>query len=51
MGADITPIALHDRLEGDVELFLDFLNSMLRWVPEERGTAATLLSHLWLNPK
>ena len=47
-GADITPITLHNRLEGvDVELFLDFLKSMLRWVPEERGTAATLLKHPW----
>ncbi|KAH9212821.1 kinase-like domain-containing protein [Leptodontidium sp. 2 PMI_412] len=50
-GTDITPIALHNRLEGaDVELFLDFLKSMLRWVPEERGTAATLLRHPWLDP-
>lgn len=45
------PIALHDRLDGaDVDLFLDFLTSMLRWVPEERGTAATLLRHPWLDP-
>ncbi|KAH6706597.1 kinase-like domain-containing protein [Leptodontidium sp. MPI-SDFR-AT-0119] len=51
-GADITPIALHNRLEGvDVELFLDFLKSMLRWVPKERGTAAALLRHPWLDPK
>ncbi|KAH8820111.1 kinase-like domain-containing protein [Xylogone sp. PMI_703] len=49
-GGDVTPVALQDRLEGaDVELFLDFITSMLRWVPEERKSAAALLKHPWLN--
>lgn len=31
------------------ELFLQFVRSMLRWVPEERKTAKELLHDPWLN--
>jgi hypothetical protein len=33
------------------ELFLQFMNSILRWVPEERKTAGELLQDPWLNDK
>ena len=37
-------------LEGrNKELFLQFIRSMLRWVPEERKTARELLEDPWLN--
>jgi serine/threonine protein kinase len=37
-------------IEGEEkEVFLDFVRSMLRWVPEERKTATELLEHPWLK--
>ncbi|MCJ1256343.1 hypothetical protein MMC24_004164 [Lignoscripta atroalba] len=33
----------------DKELFLQFMRSMLRWLPEERKTARELLEDPWLN--
>lgn len=40
------------RLEGrDKELFLQFIRSMLKWLPEERKTAKELLDDPWLNGK
>ena len=40
------------RLEGrDKELFLQFIRSMLRWLPEERKTAKELLDDPWLNER
>ncbi len=41
------------RLEGetDIEMFLDFIRSMLNWVPEKRKTAAELaMHHFGLTP-
>ena len=39
-----------ENLEGsNKELFLRFLRSMLRWVPEERKTAKELLDDPWLT--
>jgi len=50
-GKQVLPILFKDRLEGDdVELFVDFITSMLRWDPAERQTAAELLRHPWLAP-
>jgi len=38
------------RLEGsDKTLFLQFIRSMLRWLPEERKSAKDLLEDPWLN--
>jgi serine/threonine protein kinase len=38
------------RLEGrDKDLFLQFIRSMLKWLPEERKTAKELLEDPWLN--
>jgi len=34
---------------GDKELFLDFLSSLLCWLPEERLTAAQAYHHSWLR--
>jgi len=50
-GGTIHPIPLEDRLEGeaDPERFLDFIRSMLQWIPEERKSAADLLEHPWLK--
>lgn len=40
---------LEKRLSGsEKECFLDFLRSMLKWVPEERKTARQLLDDPWL---
>ena len=33
----------------DKDMFLQFLDKMLKWVPEERATAAELLEDPWLN--
>ena len=33
----------------DKDMFLQFLGKMLKWVPEERATAAELLGDPWLN--
>ncbi|KAK4974693.1 hypothetical protein LTR28_010432 [Elasticomyces elasticus] len=39
-----------ENLEGsDKTMFLEFVRSMLRWVPEERKTARELLLDPWLN--
>ena len=52
-GVDIPPISLEgseENLEGrNKELFLHFMRSMLRWVPEERKSARELLDDPWLN--
>lgn len=40
---------LETRLAGqEKELFLAFIRSMLKWMPEERKTAEQLLEHLFL---
>lgn len=50
--AAVPPISLEDlekRLSGsEKECFLDFLRSMLKWLPEERRTAKQLLDNPWL---
>jgi serine/threonine protein kinase len=33
----------------DRDMFLDFISKMLKWVPEDRATAAELLQDPWLN--
>jgi hypothetical protein len=39
-----------ENLDGESkELFLQFMRSMLRWLPEERKTARELLDDPWLN--
>ena len=50
-GSSLQTIYLEDRLEGgtDIDVFLDFIRSMLDWVPEKRKTAAKLLKHPWLK--
>ncbi|KAI9760057.1 MAG: hypothetical protein M4579_001890 [Chaenotheca gracillima] len=54
-GLHIPQISLEgseENLEGrNQELFLQFMRSMLRWVPEERKTARELLDDPWLNKK
>jgi len=51
--AKIPSVSLEDvetRLEGsDKMLFLQFIRSMLRWLPEERKSAKDLLEDPWLN--
>ncbi|KAI9687374.1 MAG: hypothetical protein M1822_002417 [Bathelium mastoideum] len=51
--AHIPPNKLDDmetRLHGeDKRLFLQFIRSMLKWLPEERKTAKELLQDPWLN--
>lgn len=43
---------LEENLEGrNKQLFLDFMKSMLQWVPENRKTASELLEDLWLNER
>ena len=51
-GSPLESIALKDRLEGDgdIDIFLNFMQSMLSWEPEKRLTAADLLQHPWLKP-
>lgn len=40
------------RLEGqDKALFLPFIRSMLKWLPEERKTAKELLLGPWVNER
>lgn len=42
--------ASEENLEGEKKaLFLEFIRKMLRWVPEERQTAAELLKDSWLT--
>lgn len=42
--------ASEENLEGENKaLFLEFVRKMLRWVPEERQTAAELLKDPWLT--
>ena len=42
--------SLEDNLEGrNKKLFIEFMMSMLQWVPEQRKTAKELLSDPWLN--
>ena len=39
-----------ENLEGsEQEAFLDFMRSMLRWLPEDRLSAEELLQHKWLE--
>ena len=41
---------LEENFEGRrKELFIDFMMSMLQWVPEHRKTAKELLDDPWLN--
>ncbi|KAF4156645.1 hypothetical protein CNMCM8927_007740 [Aspergillus lentulus] len=41
--------SLEKRLSGqEKELYLQFMRSMLKWLPEERWTARQLLEHPWL---
>ncbi|KAI9733143.1 MAG: hypothetical protein M1834_003690 [Cirrosporium novae-zelandiae] len=43
---------LEENLEGvDKTLFLQFMRTMLRWVPEERKSALELLEDPWLNSR
>ncbi|KAK1145680.1 hypothetical protein N8T08_003916 [Aspergillus melleus] len=50
--AQIPPVSLktrEHRLSGlEKELFLQFMGSMLKWIPEERKTAKQLLNDPWL---
>ena len=50
---DVPSLSLEDSEENlkerNKELFLQFMKSMLRWVPEERKTARQLLDDPWLN--
>jgi len=50
--ATVPPISLEsleERLSGsEKELFIHFLRSMLKWLPEERKTARQLLEDPWL---
>lgn len=50
--ATVPPVSLGNRekrLTGqEKELFLQFLRSMLKWLPEERRTARQLLNDPWL---
>lgn len=40
---------LEERLSGaEKESFLEFVRSMLKWLPEERRTARQLLDNAWL---
>ncbi len=40
---------LEKRLSGNEKvLFIQFLTSMLKWLPEERATAKELLENPWL---
>ncbi|MCJ1466514.1 hypothetical protein MMC07_005133 [Pseudocyphellaria aurata] len=54
-GVEIPPISLEEseeNLEGrNKDLFLQFMQSMLRWVPEERKSARELLDDPWLNER
>ena len=52
-GSQLQPISLEDRLDrgADTDVFLDFVKSMLNWLPEKRRTAAELLQHPWLKPQ
>jgi hypothetical protein len=49
----VSPTALKHLKENlkkrNKELFLDFMRSMLQWVPENRETASELLKDPWLN--
>jgi hypothetical protein len=49
---DVPPLSLEESeaLDGeDKELFLNFMRSMLRWLPEERKRATELLKDPWLE--
>ncbi|KAF2444554.1 non-specific serine/threonine protein kinase [Karstenula rhodostoma CBS 690.94] len=52
-GAVVPPLSLNDTitaLHGENKcLFLDFIKSMLAWLPEKRKTASELLQDPWLN--
>lgn len=42
---------LEKRITGEEkEVFLDFIKSMLKWLPEERSTAKELLQHPFMQP-
>lgn len=43
---------LEERLEGENKvMFLNFMQSMLQWRPEDRKTAKELFDDPWLNGK
>ena len=50
--AAVPPVSLESlevRLSGsEKELFIPFMRSMLKWLPEERRTARQLLEDPWL---
>lgn len=50
---EISPVSLEESqtvLDGaDKEQFLNFIRSMLRWLPEERKRASELLADPWLE--
>ncbi|EEQ28042.1 putative non-specific serine/threonine protein kinase [Microsporum canis] len=47
---EISLEGLETRLEGrEKSMFLNFIRSMLKWLPEERKTAKELLQDPWLN--
>ncbi|KAJ8113512.1 hypothetical protein OPT61_g4372 [Boeremia exigua] len=52
-GVTVPPLSLNDRITAhdgeNKRLFLEFINSMLEWLPEKRKTASDLLQHPWLN--
>ncbi|OBT64998.1 hypothetical protein VE03_05702 [Pseudogymnoascus sp. 23342-1-I1] len=50
-GAILEPIALKDRFQGggDIDMFVNFVQPMLSWEPEQRPSAAALLAHPWLQ--
>ncbi|KAL5114618.1 hypothetical protein ACEQ8H_007523 [Pleosporales sp. CAS-2024a] len=52
-GAVVPPLSLDDTItavDGECKrLFLDFIKSMLDWLPEKRKTASELLKDPWLN--
>ncbi|KAG8996142.1 hypothetical protein FRB90_012821 [Tulasnella sp. 427] len=41
--------ALHSATDAEIDLFADFLGSMLKLEPSDRPSAAELLEHPWLN--
>lgn len=50
---DIPPLSLEKSVQSlsgeNKQQFLEFVRSMLRWLPEERKSATELLKDPWLN--